>query len=292
MEWVGPELSPILKALMEDLDGSLYCICFDRGFFLGRTIREFFERVLDAYLKRIGKETLQREKINHDGGFLTFSELKRLSKIDLVITGTNITLSEPLCFSEKITPNFPVAEAVAISMNLPILFKPIVVKSQVPVTEEDEFLKGISPDGFKGEWVDGGLLNNLPLHVFDHIGFEDPTKPVPLNPNIVAFRLFGGYDPNRAGRFLNTPWGKIDLDAKPDKPLGIFFGFLASLFDTLLSPSGKGQLRNWREKDQTVQFFTDRLSTLEFSPSRSKRDDPIRAARKATIDYFKSERKK
>jgi len=73
----------------------------------------------------------------------------------LLITGTNLTLGRTIVFSKDETPDFPVADAVRISMSLPMIFKPY------EITEKKD---NWPPPGV---YVDGGVWNNLPSRLFD-----------------------------------------------------------------------------------------------------------------------------
>lgn len=76
----------------------------------------------------------------------TFGDLWNDRKIELIITGTNLTKQRLDLFSHKTHPNMPIATAVRISMSIPFLF--------VPFEYEDCL------------YVDGGVLNNYPIDVF------------------------------------------------------------------------------------------------------------------------------
>ena len=117
------------------------------GIFPGFAMRKFLASVITNSLT---------EKVGHPvpGETLGFREFHDLTGVDLAVTGTNLTSGKSMMFSKWDTPWFPVAEAVGISANLPIIFKPVHVKRNRNVE-------------YDGKWVDGGLLNNLPLHAFD-----------------------------------------------------------------------------------------------------------------------------
>ncbi|MFF5012994.1 hypothetical protein [Streptomyces sp. NPDC001165] len=93
--------------------------------------------------------------------------------------------------------------------------------------------------------MDGGVLNNLPVHAFE-ANFVDPARAAsgtePLNPQMVALRLTEG-----------AP-GLLPPPQDPDT-----FGlgaFLAALGETVLYPSERGQLRSPAEAEQTIDLCT------------------------------------
>jgi len=76
---------------------------------------------------------------------------KQVFGIDLLLCGANLSTGKSVLFSWKHTPNFPVADAVRISMSLPVAYKPYVISRRVP---------GWPPCG---TYIDGGIWNNLPF---------------------------------------------------------------------------------------------------------------------------------
>jgi NTE family protein len=106
---------------------------------------------------------LQKKTNNAD---LTFAELHNLKLQDkkykdLYCTGTNISKQRLEVFSYKNTPNFSIATAVRISGGIPIYFAPIAL---------DDSLKKIKKgdtSSYKNYYVDGGLLCNYPISMFD-----------------------------------------------------------------------------------------------------------------------------
>src|SRR5690606_28734573 len=150
-----------------------------------------------------------------------------LTGVDLVITGANVTRQKPAVFSRRHTPDFPVAEAVGISMNLPILFKPVHVDVQVTVGAYNT-----GPHDYQGLWVDGVVLNNLPLHAFNHLvpppSSEHPHLR-PLHPNMLGLRLTDG--PHSAAASPRP--GTFD----------VLLEHLGNITGTVLYPPEEGQIR-------------------------------------------------
>ena len=138
------------------------------GLFTGLEIRSLFEELLTKNLLDgidLGYWTTMFGITPKQASHVTFAMYMRLTGVDLVITGTNITTKRPTVFSYANTPDFPVTEAVGISMSIPMLFKP--VHNHLPVINawgaDDQY--NVS---YYGYFVDGGMLNNVPVHVFDH----------------------------------------------------------------------------------------------------------------------------
>lgn len=67
----------------------------------------------------------------------------------MVIVGCNLNRLREVHFSHKNTPDMPIHKAVRISASYPFIFKPIEYEGDL--------------------YVDGGIVNNYPLYVFDNI---------------------------------------------------------------------------------------------------------------------------
>lgn len=74
---------------------------------------------------------------------------------NLYIVGTDMNRSATTIFSYETTPNMEVAEAVKISMSVPLLFEAVPSSLDVSVSTPTSL------------YADGGLLNNFPITLFD-----------------------------------------------------------------------------------------------------------------------------
>jgi NTE family protein len=136
----------------------------DMGMFSGCYARRVFAQVLADSMPE-GPMGPQFEA--------TFQEHYDYFKTDLVLMGTNLATQKSWEFSAAKTPGFPVADAVRISMGIPMAFKPVVIPSGT----------------LEGVWVDGGVANNAPFRVFDH----EPGE----NPKTLVLRLDKDPDPQK-----------------------------------------------------------------------------------------------
>jgi NTE family protein len=97
---------------------------------------------------------------------LTFAELHALHENNpyfknLYCVGTNLSKQQVQIFSYKHTPNLPIALAVRISGGIPLYFEPIALDEAFnPVAKNDTIT-------FKNYYVDGGMLANFPICLFD-----------------------------------------------------------------------------------------------------------------------------
>jgi predicted acylesterase/phospholipase RssA len=220
------------------------------GLFSGFEVRKYFadliqEKIInappDSIPGTIPPETTKPEDI-------TFQIFYGATKVDLRITGVNISTQKAEYFSFEHTPNFPVMDAVAISMNLPLFFKPFYIEGKVNIYENDEY-----NEKYRGLWVDGGVLNNYPLHAFDSYTVNKDGKPInsdKLPNNVLGLRLSDG----------------IYKEQKSKKPESYDLGrYVSELIGSIMSPSEEGQIRTSQERDQTIELFTEEISVTDFS---------------------------
>lgn len=207
---------------------------------------------------------------------LSFKDFYDLTGVDLVLTGTNITQHSPRYFSVYHTPDFPVIEAVQISMTLPGAFRPVFVNTDVRKGDKKQREK------YAGLYVDGGMLNNYPIRAFDNIEIvqhtdsnqnatevlDDPSKQ-----HINSLTYYGiksafpvAGDPRLRNSECNCVLGmrleeleNVKTETEEDKiyPVkeGVFIDFIKSLYKTIGYSSEEGQLRSLEDERRTVKFY-------------------------------------
>lgn len=101
---------------------------------------------------------------------VTFAELQRATGIDLRVVASDLSTHLPATFSPAVTPHAAVAEAVRMSMSIPLFFA------------------AVASDG--SLFVDGGAVWNYPIEIFDgasastqtlglHLGLPGKAPPPP-----------------------------------------------------------------------------------------------------------------
>ena len=105
---------------------------------------------------------------------ITFEELHKKGFKDLYITGTSLTKQKAVIFSRETFPKMKVRDAVRISSSIPLYFEPVFIDSSGSILFHPKQKHGLDV------LVDGGIVENFPIHIFD--------KATP-DPNTIAFRL-------------------------------------------------------------------------------------------------------
>ncbi|HJQ47804.1 MAG TPA: patatin-like phospholipase family protein [Amycolatopsis sp.] len=122
----------------------------------------------------------------------------------------------------------PIVDAVRASMSIPFFFRPV------------EFATG---EHRRVTWVDGGLLSNFPITVFDRTDGVQPRWPT---------------------------WG-VKLSGQPridhDKPIRSVLGLVAGSLETLMSDWNRYRLEDEGVNQRTVFVNTDGVSAIDFGLS-------------------------
>ncbi len=103
--------------------------------------------------QKTGDATITLEELDHR------SDSTHLP--DLYVTGTNLTQQKAIIFSAETTPHVPVKTAIRISLTIPFYFKPVFMNDSLEVVENPSTTEDLNV------MVDGGIVANYPIHLFD-----------------------------------------------------------------------------------------------------------------------------
>lgn len=119
---------------------------------------------------------------------ITFGELHAApaaqNYLDLYVAATNLTRQIPTYFSHETHPDMRIVDAVRASMSVPFWFEAVHL---------DSLGKRVAPG--EGEvYIDGGVLANYPIGIFDHPEYYDPLsvlayEPEFRNPETLGMRM-------------------------------------------------------------------------------------------------------
>jgi NTE family protein len=155
------------------------------GWYKGKALQQWIE-------ERIAAKTN-----NQNITFLQlFEDRKQYGNMALYITGTDLSWQTLRVFSHETYPNMRIADAVRISANIPFYFQPIWMDSAGRC-----FLENDSACT-RSLMVDGGLLANYPLHLFDSSRYTGGPLPNSFerNPATLGFQLEEPYWLDSANR--------------------------------------------------------------------------------------------
>ncbi len=237
----------------------------------------------DAFHDWMGQ--LVRRKLGRPDA--TFADLKAAGRPDLYVYGTHLNTRLSVVYSHEHTPAIAIADAVRISMSIPLYFAAMrATRNKQP-----------------GVYVDGGLLNNYPVKLFDRLRYiercdrkacvRDTDYYARLNRDAAkqqGRRLRNRYVYNRQtlGLRLDTT-EEINLYADGKLPAGEpiedFFDFSRALMGTLMEAQSAQHLHSddWQ---RTVYIDVGDVGTTEFDLSDARKRKLIAAGRQGVRRYF------
>ncbi len=219
-----------------------------------------------------------REKAGNENA--TFNEFKNKKFLDLYLIGSNLSTGFSEVFSCEHTPRMRVADAVRISMSIPLFFTAIRnMRSDV--------------------YVDGGLFNNYPIKLFDREKYiakgkralharstpyykdnENKTKPKTSSPYVynkesLGFRLDSRKEIAAFRDVAEAQHKKID------NVLEYFSALVESIFN--VQDNQHLHSDDWQ---RTVYINTHGVGTTDFDLLDSTKKKLVTTGKKATREYL------
>ena len=242
--------NPAVRQFFRHPTGHLRNLRLDYGLFSGCAGQSFLETSVEQ-----GRFVAREATDDADGATessdreITFREHRERTGLELVLTGTNLRTGRGEYLSDRHgLGQMKVADGVRISMGLPLLFKPVRVS------------RGAPDRRYEGLWVDGGVLNNNPIHAFDH--GSDGT----LNEAVLGLRL----------------------EEDTDNEITNLLTYIAAVGKTYLGASETREIRTQREERRSISLPIpeDTLGLFEFTPSDGSVWKASVEAANAVYDYF------
>ncbi len=210
----------------------------------------------------------------------TFKQLYDKTGIELVITGTCLNKATTYYFHYLKWPDMPIALAVRISMSIPLVYKAIKINSQTPKYDDDGNVMH-NEDGSiqmvttEDVMVDGGLLNNYPIWVFDGkiLGDSNIKGEQMQNSKTLGFKLMS-QDEKRDSQLYYY-----------DSPIHNIVDYMKALVDSMTIQIERGHIRKgyW---DKTVSINTGSVHTLDFNIPQETKQLLVNTAYDATKNHF------
>jgi NTE family protein len=183
----------------------------------------------------------------------TFKDLYTEKHINLVIVGTNLNTRKSIYFNHN--NSIPIVDAIRISMGIPFLFEPIKYNDMY--------------------CVDGGLLNNYPLNVFDG-----------LNPEIINEDFnFCKPNPHVLGLNIITKSDITDLKGGSHE-ISSLFEYCSSIIDTLMVENERRVMMPafWL---RTINITCPEYPSTNFNLNNKQKDELIEIGKKTLDQHFK-----
>lgn len=213
----------------------------------------------------------------------TFENLREARRPDLYVYGTNLSTGFGKVFSYEHTPKIRIADAVRISMSIPLFF------TAVRNARNDVY-------------VDGGVLNNYPIKLFDREKYINPQNraklALPTRYYEKENKRFLKKHPTSSRYIYNRETLGFRLDSKQE--IGVFrygaepkrhniddfFDYIRALMTTILESQGNTHLHSddWQ---RTVYIDTLGVGTTDFGLKSSMKKKLKESGREGAETYFK-----
>lgn len=218
-----------------------------------------------------------REKTKNENA--TFNDLRNQNFKDLYLIGTNLATGFSEVFSFEHTPRIRVADAVRISMSIPLFFAAV-------------------RDWRKDVYVDGGVFNNYPIKLFDR---EKYIAPADLTKNACKTDYYNRENetkPKTSSAYLyNKETLGFRLDSRQE--IAVFrdgaepqhnliddlFDYAGALIKAVLNVQQNQHLHSddWH---RTIYINTLGVGTTDFDLSDAKKRQLVKEGLEATQKYF------
>lgn len=170
----------------------------------------------------------------------TFSDFKNADYhknkrpfLDLYIIGTDISTKNSKVFSYESTPNMEVAEAVRISMSIPLYFEPVKIQEKINNNSLTNF------------YSDGGIMRGYPIELFDSPYYND--------------KMINGVNVQTLGaKFINNTKYTV---------INSFVDFVKNLMESFLKVQEDIFNNNPKDKSRTIEINTGNISSTDFNIS-------------------------
>jgi NTE family protein len=217
----------------------------------------------------------QVEKITGDADF-TFQDLHAAVNpdgsrkyLDLYILTTDLSVKDWKVLSYETVPCMPIAAAVRMSGSLPLVWNALREDLSVYAGPDCSQKR---PAGAKSVFVDGGVLRNYPIDLFDRAKFIQDGASDPEKEEVNGATL---------GLHLNSPGS-----TGADRPVESFPGYVKSLFETILGLQVDQFQADPCSLARSAQIDDLGIPTADFNLTQQQKRALICSGRRNTGEYL------
>jgi len=195
----------------------------------------------------------------------TIEQLFLDKKIKLVIVTTDMNMARSRYFYPdspvESDRNIPIRQAIRMSVGIPFLFEPVL--------------------HLNNYHVDGGVLDNYPIHVFDGTSPDDmAAKNNTVNPNPKVLGLHIISEMNTA---TNMDINVSDQNSRSD--INSFMTYSMSFISAFMAENNRRDLTAFNEL-RTIRIVTPYYPLTTFTISDTDKNILIECGKKATENFF------
>jgi NTE family protein len=164
---------------IENLIGNTNFKKFNDGHFLFvggiSRVKKYFGWYKGKKLEKWLADMIEHKTGNAD---ITFQQLHEKGFKDLYVTGTCLNKQRAVIFSYQSYPNMKVRDAIRISTAIPLYFEAVFMDSTGNLLYHPKEKQGLDV------MVDGGFLENFPIHIFDVERADSSTIGFRIDPDV------------------------------------------------------------------------------------------------------------
>lgn len=202
---------------------------------------------------------------------ITFQQLKEQGFKDLYTTGTNLTEQKLVLFSHEHSPQMKVKDAVRISMSIPLYFEAVFMDSTGAIVRYPKDKTGLTV------MVDGGLVANFPIKMFDSSRYTDASQPnhFAVNRGTIGFRI------DREGQINNDS----TMQQLAPMPTGNLKQYISAFYSIIIENLNRRHLtpQDW---SRTVSISDAKISPRIRRLSQEEIDSLTCNGRDAVVRYL------
>ncbi|WP_306642293.1 patatin-like phospholipase family protein [Sanyastnella coralliicola] len=192
----------------------------------------------------------------------TFAEARNAGFLDLYVTATSVNRQELVYLSVETYPEMRLSDAMRIAISIPFYFE------AVPITAEGEVVEDPSSSSVQHLLIDGGLLANYPIHMFDRSDGQNSGITI--------------------GVRMDTP-EQIDADQQREGLVDLDINSLQSYTEALYVLTLETLSRNSMSEDdwsRTISVSTEGIGPRIRELSMEERRSLIESGKKAVDDFL------
>lgn len=239
--------------------GGIHRMKKNYGWYRGAKFNEWLE---DLIIKKTGDPDI------------TFSELHKRGYKGLFITATCLNKQKLLIFSHQTYPDMKIKDAVRISMSIPLYFEAVFIDKDGAI---------ITKPGKRTDLdvvVDGGLVGNFPIYLFDTY-LADTLKTRVANPETIGIRID------------SEEQIKYDHTSKELVPLKIdnFNQYMEAFYVMVLENLNRNQLTtdDW---NRTISVSSAKVGPRVKKLSKEQKESLLTSGRRSAVLFITSHNQK
>lgn len=201
---------------------------------------------------------------------ITFEELYQAGYKDLYAAATCLNQQKLIILSRKNYPNMMVKDAIRISMSVPMYYQAVFVD------KEGNTYSNQNEDNSLDVMVDGGLIGNFPIHIFDAIRYNQNQEEIRIpNYETLGIRI-------DSEKQIKEDRKKQQLAAHP---IADFSDFVSAFYIMTIEKLNRNQLTedDW---NRTISVSSVGISPKVKKLSQEQKERLINSGKKYTQLYF------